>query len=364
MEAGDLDLYFFTANEPRELFEQQSSLLGKPLMPARSALGYHQCRWNYMSEAEVLEVSQKFEDYKIPCDFIWLDIEYSNHKAYFTWNEERFPDPEGMVEKLWEKDRRLVTIIDPHIKRDSEYSIYLEHIERNLAVRTQAGEVYESWCWPGHSIWTDYFNPEASSYMSSLYWSKPEGYSRYIWTDPRVGIWNDMNEPACFNETEGTFPKSNLHANSLEHRLVHNLYGYMHTKSTYEGLKRRNQLADFKEEPLLLTRSFFAGSQKFGAVWSGDCTCSWQDLRGSIPLLMQKSTCAITFVGCDVPGFFKDPPSEELVVRWYQLGCFYPFFRAHAHEATQRREPWTFSERTCELIAKAIRLRYQLLPYM
>lgn len=166
MEAGDLDLYFFSAENPVELFEQQSSLLGKPLLPPRHALGYHQCRWNYMSQAEVKEVNQKLEDYGIPCDYIWLDIEYSDHKAYFTWNKEQFPKPEEMVEKLWDKGRRLVTIIDPHIRRDEEYEIYKDHLERNIAVRNKDGEVYESWCWPGHSVWTDFMNPEASEYIS------------------------------------------------------------------------------------------------------------------------------------------------------------------------------------------------------
>jgi len=175
-----------------------------------------------------------------------------------------------------------------------------------------------------------------------------------------------MNEPACFNNTEQTFPKTNLQTLALgnepvqvEHREIHNLYGYFHTMATHQALKQRNS----EQANFVLTRSFFAGSQKYSAVWSGDCRSDWEHFKGAVPILLQIATCGISFIGCDVPGFFKDPPDEDLVVRWYQLGAFLPFFRAHAHRRTKKREPWTFSKETQGLISQAIRMRYELLPF-
>jgi len=114
------------------------------------------------------------------------------------------------------------------------------------------------------------------------------------------------------------------------------------TKSTYEGLvKHRPNL-----RPFILTRSFFAGSQRNTAAWTGDNMSKWEHLRMTIPMLLSHSIAGITLIGSDIPGFFFNPESEELVIRWYQASVFHPFFRAHAHLDTKRREPWTFSEFT------------------
>jgi alpha 1,3-glucosidase len=79
-------------------------------------------------------------------------------------------------------------------------------------------------------------------------------------------------------------------------------------------------------------------------------------------MLLSNSICGISFVGSDIPGFFNDPEDEELVVRWYQVAVFFPFYRAHAHHDTKRREPWEFAPEICDKIKKAIELRYSLLP--
>jgi len=127
-----------------------------------------------------------------------------------------------------------------------------------------------------------------------------------------------MNEPACFDPWEKSMPKTNLHTtndNSLiEHREVHNIYGYLNTMATYQGLLNRSK---GNLRPFLLTRSYFAGSQKFAAMWSGDCMSTWKHFNGAAAILLQTSICGLHFIGSDVPGFFMDPEDDELVVRWY-----------------------------------------------
>lgn len=154
-------------------------------------------------------------------------------------------------------------------------------------------------------------------------------------------------------------PKDLVHANGdFEHRDVHNQYGFYHQMATAAGVQKRNNA-----RPFVLTRSFFAGSQQYGAVWTGDNKADWDHLKASIPMLLSMNVAGIVFSGADVGGFFGNP-STELLVRWYQAAAFQPFFRGHAHIDTDRREPWLFGETNTNLIRSAIRRRYAYLPYI
>ncbi|CAM4534469.1 unnamed protein product [Leuciscus chuanchicus] len=130
-------------------------------------------------------------------------------------------------------------------------------------------------------------------------------------------------------------------------------------KATADGLIQRSGGV---ERPFVLTRAFFAGSQRYGAVWTGDNAAEWGHLKISIPMCLSLGLVGISFCGADVGGFFKHP-STELLVRWYQAGAYQPFFRAHAHIDTPRREPWLFGPENTGLIREAVRQRYALLPY-
>lgn len=132
------------------------------------------------------------------------------------------------------------------------------------------------------------------------------------------------------------------------------------TKATHNGLVTHRQ----NLRPFILTRSFFVGSQRYCAAWTGDNMAKWEHMKASVPMLLSLSVVGMTFSGADVPGFFFNPDSDELVVRWYQVGSFQPFFRAHAHIDTKRREPWMFNDQTKLQIRDAIRTRYHYLPYM
>lgn len=168
-----------------------------------------------------------------------------------------------------------------------------------------------------------------------------------------------MNEPSVFRGPELTMQKNAIHHGNWEHRELHNLYGFYQQMATAEGLIQR---AKGKERPFVLTRSFFAGSQKYGAVWTGDNTAEWSYLKISIPMLLTLSITGISFCGADVGGFIGNPEAE-LLVRWYQAGAYQPFFRGHATMNTKRREPWLFGEEYTRPIREAMRERYALLPY-
>jgi alpha 1,3-glucosidase len=168
-----------------------------------------------------------------------------------------------------------------------------------------------------------------------------------------------MNEPSVFTGPEITMPKDLVHYKGWEHRDVHNIYGTLLHQATYEGHLKREHNA----RPFILSRAFFVGTQRFGAIWTGDNMAQWDHLQGSIPMLLSVGAGGVAFAGADVGGFFHNPEAD-LLTRWFQAGAFQPFFRGHAHLDTRRREPWVMGEPYTAIIRDAIRKRYALLPYL
>ncbi|KAF5199205.1 Alpha-glucosidase [Thalictrum thalictroides] len=353
-EAGIVDLFFFVGPGPKDVVRQYTGVTGKPSMPQHFATAYHQCRWNYRDEEDVANVDSKFDEFDIPYDVLWLDIEHTDGKRYFTWDRNLFPHPEEMQNKLAAKGRHMVTIVDPHIKRDESYFLHKEASEKGHYVKDASGRDYDGWCWPGSSSYLDMLNPEIRSW-----WTDKFSLQNYVGSTPSLYIWNDMNEPSVFNGPEVTMPRDAIHYGAAEHREVHNAYGYYFHMATADGLLKRG---DGKDRPFVLSRAIFPGSQRYGAIWTGDNSAEWDHLRVSVPMVLTLGLTGITFSGADVGGFFGNPETE-LLVRWYQLGAYYPFFRAHAHHDTKRREPYLFGGRNTEMMRDAIHTRYMLLPY-
>ncbi|KAJ8338004.1 hypothetical protein SKAU_G00369700 [Synaphobranchus kaupii] len=253
----------------------------------------------------------------------------------------------------WIRNARWWLSWTPHIKVDSGYKIHNEIRSRNFYVKNKDGGDYEGWCWPGSAGYPDFTNPEMRAWWASMF-----AYDQYEGSMENLYTWNDMNEPSVFNGPEVTMHKDAVHGN-WEHRDVHNLYGFYVQMATAEGLIQRSAGV---ERPFVLTRAFFAGSQRYGAVWTGDNAAEWDHLKISIPMCLSLGLVGISLCGADVGGFFKSP-SQELLVRWYQTGAYQPFFRAHAHLDTPRREPWLFGPENTALIREVVRQRYTLLPY-
>lgn len=353
-ETGVLDVFVLLGPSPKDIISSYTELTGTTSMPPQFAIGYHQCRWNYVTDEDVKDVDRKFDKFNIPFDVIWLDIEYTDGKKYFTWDEQTFPDALGMQKQLDGHDRKLVAIIDPHIKNAAGYHVSDELRSKNLAVLDKSGDnIYQGWCWPGDSHWSDCFNPATRKWFEGLF-----KYTSWKGSATNTFVWNDMNEPSVFNGPEVTMPKDNIHYGGWEHRDLHNINGMTFHNATYTGLLHRDKIP---KRPFVLTRSFFSGSQRLSAMWTGDNQADWSHLLTSIPMVLSLNIAGYPFSGADVGGFFGNP-SPELLTRWYQAGVFYPFLRAHAHIDTRRREPYLVGDPYTSIITKALRLRYSLLP--
>ena len=354
-ESGVIDAFVFPGPTPASVLRDYHKVTGLPAMPPMFALGAHQCRWNYWTQKEVEEINAGFDKHDIPMDVMWLDIEHTNGKRYFTWNRDTFPDPLAMQDKLSVAGRKLVTIVDPHVRVDPNgYDVYASLKKSNAFIKTAKGADFVGDCWPGKSSYPDFLDPRVRQIWGSFF-----DFSKYAGTTENTFIWNDMNEPSVFSGPELTIPLDAVHLSGFEHRDVHNLYGMAYHQTTFGGLLTRS---GGKLRPFILTRSFFAGSHRFGAVWTGDNTADWKHLRASLPMLLSLSVCGFSFAGADIGGFFGNP-NKELFIRWHQLGAIaYPFYRSHAHEDSEYREPWVYDDETLRLVRDAVITRYQLLP--
>lgn len=357
-ESGILDVFVFLGPKPQDMNKAYADLTGYTQLPQEFAVAYHQCRWNYITDEDVEDVNNKFNKFDMPMDVMWLDIDYLDGKKYFTWDPLTFGHHEEMQDTLADTDRKLVVIIDPHIKKESGYWVVDELTSKGLAVKNKENNDYEGWCWPGASHWIDCFNPAALEWTKSLY-----RYDRFKGSKPNTFIWNDMNEPSVFNGPETTMPRDNIHFGGWEHRDLHNINGMTFINSTYGALQVRDDPKGKTptKRPFILTRSFFAGSQRIAAMWTGDNQAEWPHLKASMPMILNQGISGMPFAGADVGGFFGNT-ADDLLVRWYQAGAFYPFFRGHAHIESRRREPYLASPHNREIITQALRLRYSLMP--
>ncbi|KAJ1938486.1 hypothetical protein EC988_007575, partial [Linderina pennispora] len=317
-ESGVMDVFLLPGPSVADMYRQYAELVEPTPLPREFALGYHQCRWNYLDQNDVLTVNKKLEESKIPYDVIWLDIEHTDGKRYFTWDTAKFPDPVAMQQQLAAGGHRLVNVVDPHIKHDPEYRVWKEANDSGFFVKNKAGsDNYQGWCWPGDSNWVDYLNPNASQWISEQF-----HLDKYAGSTKDLFVWNDMNEPSVFNGPEISMEKDITHYGGWEHRDVHNIFGMLYHKATADGLRTRESP---NMRPFVLSRAYFAGSQRYGAIWTGDNAANWEHLRASVPMILSNNIAGMHFSGADVGGFFGNPDAE-LLTRWYQLGIWYPFF--------------------------------------
>lgn len=348
---GNLDYYLIAGDSMAEVVGGYTYLTGTAPLPQKWTLGYQQCRWSYMSDAEVRSVAEHMRKCGIPCDAIHLDIDYMDRYKVFTWtpDQERYPDPEKLISDLADDGIKIVTIIDPGVKVEEGYSVYDEGVEKGYFAKTPEGDIYVNEVWPGDAVYPDFGKKEVRSW-----WGKNQ---QFLLDKGVRGVWNDMNEPASFR---GQLPPDVVFTDEDEisnHARMHNLYGHNMAKATYEGLKERDG-----RRPFVITRACYAGTQKYSTAWTGDNHSIWAHLQMVIPQLCNMGLSGMPFVGTDVGGFGSDC-TKELLCRWVEAGCFSPLFRNHSAMGTRYQEPWQFDEETVRIYRKAVELRYHLIPY-
>jgi alpha-glucosidase len=352
-DCGDLVYYVFAGPSPRDVLERYTRLTGRTPMPPLWALGNHQSRWGYKSDEEIRGLARQFRERDIPCDALYLDIDYMDQFRVFTWDASRFPDPKKLTSDLAAQGIRVVTIVDPGLKVDESYEAYVTARDRGFFCKTIAGAEYRNVVWPGVCAFPDFTLEEARAWWGErLAALVDEGVA---------GIWCDMNEPSLFIPAASTMPDNVVHAGPRPrlHVQVHNAYGSLMAEATRAGL--RELLPD--RRPFVISRAGYAGLQRHALHWTGDNWSWWEHAAMCLPQVQNLGLSGLAWVGVDVGGFWGNS-NGELLTRWTESAIFFPFYRNHCSRDSHPQEPWAFGEPWESHLRALLKLRQRLLPLL
>lgn len=365
--AGGLDVTVFPGPRPADVLRRFSARTGRTPLPPRWALGHHQSRYSYRSEREVRTIARELRRRDLPTDVLHLDIDYMHGARVFTWDARRFPRPQRLLRDLAADGFRVVTIVDPGVKVERDFEVFRDGRARDVFCRNEDGSPYTLLVWPKRSMLPDFNRPEVRTW-----WGERHGP---LLDAGVAGIWNDMNEPAGWKSElrvgRLVLPRKAQDmsrvvqadpadpAKRVSHESVRNLYALQECRATREHLERARP----GQRAFVLSRSGYAGIQRYAALWTGDNASRWSHLRESLPMLMNLSLSGVAFCGADIGGFAWNC-TPELYARWIQIGALYPFARTHCMIFARRQEPWSFGRRVEAIAKAALELRMRLLPYL
>lgn len=348
-EDGDMNYFFIYRPSISEIISSYTALTGKMELPPIWSLGFQQCRYSYYPDSEVKTLATTFRDKDMPADVIYLDIHHMESYKVFTFDGKNFPDPKSLINELKKKGFKVVVIMDPGIKTENGYVPYEEGKKQGLFVQYPDGKEYQAQVWPG---WCAF--PDFTKEQTRTWWAEKMAFYTEAGVD---GFWTDMNEPASWGQFTPNLIEFSFEGETVSHRKARNIYGMQMARSAQEGskLNRKNK------RPFVLTRSGYAGIQRYAAAWTGDNVASEEHMMAGVRLVNSLGISGVSFAGYDVGGFAGEA-SKSLFARWMSLGAFAPLFRAHSMINSNDAEPWAFGEEVEEISRNYMKLRYALLP--
>ncbi|MGB8222962.1 MAG: TIM-barrel domain-containing protein [Polyangiales bacterium] len=343
-------------DSPQTVLAKLGELTGTLELPPLWALGYQQARWSYTPDTRIREIADEFRARSIPCDVLWVDIDYMDGFRIFTFNPTLFPDPSGLNDYLHENGFKSVWILDPGVKMEPGYFVYDEGLAGEHFIRQPDGQNFVGGSWPGDSLWPDYTRPETRDWWGSYV---PDFLDNGI-----DGIWIDLNEPSIVMPPTESFPEDLLHRGGGDlppgtHARYHNAYGLLMSQATHQAMKSARP----ERRPFLLSRSSYIGGQRYAAMWTGDNSASWEHLYWSVTMTLNMGLSGQPFAGPDIGGFFR-APTASLYAHWIGVGAFFPFSRTHTVQFSPDQEPWSFGPDVEAISRAAIERRYRMLPYI
>ncbi len=343
VEGERLDYYVINGHTPMGTVEKYTQLTGKPALPPAWSFGL----WlttsfttNY-DEATTSSFIDGMAEHNIPLhvfhfDCFWMDAyEWCN----FKWDPKTFPDPKGMLARYHEKGLRICVWINPYIGQKS--SLFAEAAENGYLIQRADGSIWQTNLWqPGMGI-VDFTNPAAVT-----------------WYQDKLKVLLDMGVD-CFKTDFGErIPvKDIVYYDGSDPVKMHNYYPYLYNKAVFDLLEKERG----KGQALVFARSATAGGQQFPAHWGGDCSATYpsmaETLRGGLSL----ACGGFGFWSHDISGFEQTAPAD-IYKRWCAFGLLSSHSRLHG--SSSYRVPWLFDEEACEVLAKFVRLKCALMPYL
>ncbi|SHK70131.1 glycoside hydrolase family 31 protein [Epilithonimonas mollis] len=350
-DGGDMDYFFIHDDSVAKVIENFTSITGRMPLPPKWSIGYQQSRCSYYNEEQVNFIASTFRQKKIPLDGIVLDADYLVEYEPFRIDTKKFPDMKKMASALRQKGIELTASVNPGIKIDPTYEAYNDGIEKDIFLKYQDGEKYITDIYPNTNYFPDFTYPKARTWWAD---------QMKIYQDVGInGYWNDMNEPAIDGQMMPDNVVFDYNGRKSHTAESHNLYGFLMARSSFESFKKYGG----NKRPFVMTRSAFAGVQRYATVWSGDNQAKDEHILLGILLNNQMSLSGIPFVGPDLGGYIGDG-NKDLYRRWVEVGVFSPYLRNHREQFAAANEPWSYGEDN-ELISQSyIGFRYQMMPYL
>lgn len=377
-ESGDLNVYQIEGNSAYAVTREFLHAIGPSYIPPLWAFGFCQSRFGYKCEADFRAVVDGYQKAGIPLDSICMDIDYMDRYIDFSVDKTRFPDLKAFSEEMTAQGIHLVPIVDAGIKVEPGNEVYESGIREDAFCRNKEGGLFRAAVWPGMTHFPDFLNSNARRWFGDQY---------AFYTDRGIeGFWNDMNEPAIFYSEYARGPKKlnhilnfvfakqrkervaretvrdyksffhNMDGKRVCHYDVHNMFGYMMTRASSEGLAR---LLDHRF--LLFSRSSYIGAGRYGGVWTGDNSSKWEHLMLNLRHMPSLNMCGFLYSGADTGGFMGNC-DRELLLRWLAVSAFTPLMRNHSSNFSKSQECYQHGD-TGDF-RSIVSLRYRLIPYL
>nr|XP_060635574.1 sucrase-isomaltase, intestinal-like [Anolis sagrei ordinatus] len=377
---GILDFYVFLGPTPENVIQQYTEAIGRPHLPPYWSLGYQLSRWGYPSIDVVKQTVKRMEQYGIPHDVQYADIDYMDNNLDFTYDKDNYAGLPEYIQELKKDGLHYIIILDPFLSKDQSRGSYQPYelgqqlglwVNNSDGVTAAVGKALP----PGESVYPDYLNPQTADWWTYM-------CAEFHNVLPYDGIWIDMNEPSNF--LNGQYPAcahnnlnyppyiprisdSSLFHSTLcpdsstylgRHYDTHSLFGWAEAPPTFRAVQQATG-----KRPFVLSRSTFVGNGKYAAHWLGDNHALWEDMHLSIIGILEFNLFGIPQVGADICGFHFDT-DFELCLRWTQLGAFYPLARNHNALGQKEQDPGAFGIEFATIARTALQIRYSLLPYL
>lgn len=363
--AGKLQFYIFFGASPSALIQSFTSLVGRMPMPPRWALGNFMSRYGYRNQQEVLDIAKQMKGDQFPLDAVIIDLFWfgnGEHGSWnmgnLSWNNERFPQPEKMIQDLKKENIKTILIAEPFVLTESSNYLHTQQNKLN-AVNKTGDTVSIKEFYFGYAGLLDIFKNNTKDW----FWNQ---YDQQI-RKGVAGWWGDLGEP----EKHPSYLYHNLedlgHNRLFNAEEVHNIYGHAWSQMLYEKYSQY-----YPEERLFhLNRSGYAGTWRYGSFpWSGDVERSWKGFQAQLPIMLSMGLSGVPTMHSDAGGFAMGQRDPELYRRWLQMAVFSPIFRPHGSVSAPdpnipqiESEPVFYSEPEKSILLDFVRLRYKLMPY-
>jgi alpha-glucosidase len=272
----------------------------------------------------------------------------------FTIDPDRFPNMNLFTQELAEMGVRFIAINNPGIKHSRKSNLFLEGRVLDAFCTYPSGKLASAPVWAGSTVFPDFTNPKVRAWWSRQY--------AYLLDVGVAGFWHDMNEPAVFiiwgDRSLPLVAQHYLEGRGGDHREAHNVYGMLEVEAAFESLRQYRP----EQRPFIVSRSGWAGLQRYAWTWTGDTLSSWDTLNQTVATIVGLGLSGIPYSGSDIGGFHGNPLAE-LYLRWFQMATFVAFYRTHCTRSAEPRAPWTYGEPYLSIMRSFLELRYQLMPY-